>query len=264
MEVELGFNKRFGNLTLWSRLIVAHNENKVIFRDDGETLAPYLKKEGYAINQHTSLLNSGYIMQNWNDVYAAAPSQNDNGNQLPGYYELIDFNGDGLVRGVDDAAPIGYSTVPRNTGSLSVGANYKGFNFMMQFYGVNNVNRRVDVPNWSTNLTDVLFTNWANYWSKDNPNAEYPLPRLNAVGPGHGQLTLYDGSYLRLQAVELGYTFNSGWITKIGIDRLKIYLSGNDLFLWSHLPDDRDVGSISQSNAYPRMKRYNLGIELSF
>ena len=54
-------------------------------------------------------------------------------------------------------------------------------------------------------------------------------------------------------------------IKKIGLNRFKIFLNGNNLWVWSRMPDDREsnfagTGSASQG-AYPTVRRFNLGIK---
>ena len=267
-EIELRIDKRLPNLRLWSTLAISHNENKVIFRDDGQLLPDYRKQAGFPIGQQKRALHTGYIMQNWDDVYASIPTETLNDNKLPGYYDLIDFNADGIYKGADDGSiPIGYAETPQNIYTWTLGANYKGFNFMMQFYGVNNTNRWIGNNNWR-DYTATLYAEFADYWSKDNPDAYAYLPRFRSQGPSYGHWNLYDGSYVRLRAAEIGYTVSkANWITRAGIDRFRIYLSGNDLFFWSRMIDDRETTFSSGSDttgAYPRMKYYNLGFELTF
>ena len=259
-EIELGINKNFQQIHLWGKIFVAHNQNKIIFRDDAPLAPDYQKQAGYAVDQQRSVINSGTIYQNWDEVYASVPYDVADNEKLPGYYDLIDFNGDGKI---DDAdrAPVGYSEVPQNTANLSLGADYKGWSFMIQFYGVNNVSRTITLQNFRDN-TDVLFDYVANYWSKDNPTGSY-LPRWQTNRGNLGNFFQYDGSYLKLRAVELAYTFDKGeWLRKTGISNLKLFLQGNDLFFWSKMPEARETGG--SSGAYPLLKRINLGIELSF
>ena len=56
----------------------------------------------------------------------------------------------------------------------------------------------------------------------------------------YGTQWIYDASYIRLKNVEVAYTWNSGWIKKLGLSNLKVYLNGNNLWLWTRMPDDRE------------------------
>ena len=76
---------------------------------------------------------------------------------------------------------------------------------------------------------------------------------------------MFDGSYVRLKNAEVAYTFNSGWIKGLGLNALRVFINGNNLWVWSRMPDDREsnfAGAGSQG-AYPTVRRYNLGIRFS-
>jgi TonB-linked SusC/RagA family outer membrane protein len=266
-EIELAFNKKLTtNIGVWSNLSISHNENKIIDRDDPPLQYNYLKAAGYPIGQQKRTLKTDFY-NNWDEVYASVPTESADLQKLPGYYNLIDFNADGIIKSSDDTPPVGYSEIPQNSASLSLGANYKGFTFMVQFYGVNNANRYVGFDNYSSD-TDILYAHVADYWSKTNPNASSFLPRWKTQAENIGDYFLYDASYLRLRTLEVAYSFNDlAWVKKAGFSNLRLSLNGNNLFFWSALPDDREqtyTGGNATEGAYPTVKRINLGLELTF
>jgi len=265
-EVEVGVFKNIEQFSLWGKIFFARNNNKIVFKDDPPLKESYQKQEGYTVDQIRTQINTGSILQNWDEVYGATRFENNNNERMPGYYDIIDFNADGVIDAADKA-PYGYSEVPQNSLNLTLGVNYKGWSFMIQFYGVNNCNREILYNNWRDD-TDVLFSHASDYWSKYNTNANSHLPgyKLNTGYLGH--FYVYDGSYLKLRSTELAYTFtNAEWIKKIGVSNMRLFLQGNDLFLWSRMPEARETASRSSgtlSGAYPMVKRIHLGFELSF
>lgn len=266
-ELEFGLDKNFGSdFGVWSTLSISHNQNEIFERDDPPLQFDYLKAKGYPIGQQKSLVKTEFY-DNWDEVYASIPTENNDGQKLPGYYDLLDFNGDGIIKTSEDTPPVGYSEIPQNTASLSIGANYKGLSFMVQLYAVNNANRYIPFDNYANN-TDILFGNVANYWSKDNPNASSFLPRWKTQGENIGDYYMYDASFIRLRTVELSYALsNLSWVKKAGFTNLRIFVNGNNLGFWSDLPDDREQtysGGSATEGAYPTTKRINLGIELTF
>ena len=75
-----------------------------------------------------------------------------------------------------------------------------------------------------------------------------------------------DGSYIRLKNIEIAYTWTDGWIKKLGLNDLKFYVSGNNLWLWTRMPDDRESNFSSYggaTGAYPTMKRINFGVKFN-
>lgn len=266
-ELELGFNKRFNkDVNVWSNLAITHNENKVIFRDDPPLQYDYLKNAGYPIGQNRSLLRAGFY-NNWDEVYASVPTENNDLSKLPGYYNLVDFNADGIIKNSEDTPPIGYSNVPQNTANLTVGFSFKRFSAFAQLYGVNNVNRVVPANNFSDHLP-VLFEHVRDYWSKDNQDATSFLPRWRTQAQNIGDYYLYDTSSIRLRTAEISYSLTGmKWLENSGISDFRIFVNGNNLFYWSRLPDDREdtySGGGAGQGAYPTMRRINLGIDLSF
>jgi hypothetical protein len=77
---------------------------------------------------------------------------------------------------------------------------------------------------------------------------------------------LYDGSFVRLKNAEISYTFKGDFIKKSGMNAFRIYLNGDNLLLWTKMPDDREsnFGTSSSSGAYPTVRRFNLGIDITF
>ena len=266
-EIELKINKRFrGDYRLWANIAYSHNENKIIYKDDPYYKAAYLKKEGYSINQMTTQVRTGFY-NNWDEVYASVPTETNDNQKLPGYYNLLDFNGDGVINS-NDVVPYGYSGVPQNTCNLTLGFDYKQFSIMAQLYGVTNASRSVPMTNFMIQ-EDVVFSHVADYWSKDNQDATSFLPRWRTSGQNIGDYYLYDASYLRLKTVELAYTFDKKqiWLKKAGLSSLRIFINGNNLFFWSDLPDDREsnlYGGSASNGTYPTVKRINFGIDMNF
>jgi hypothetical protein len=266
-ELMAGFNKDISrDLRIWADFSFAHNENKIIDRDDLPLQFDHLKQKGFPIGQQRSLLKTEFY-DNWDEVYASVPTENNDLAKLPGYYDLVDFNADGLIKSSEDTPPIGYSEIPQNTANLTIGGAFKGLSLMIQFYGVNNANRQINFNNF-VNDTDVLFEHVNDYWSKDNPDATSFLPRWKTQAENIGDYYQYDASYIRLKVMELAYSFNnSAWAKRAGFSNLRLFLNGNNLFFWSNLPDDREQtysGGSATEGAYPTVKRINVGIDLTF
>ncbi len=263
-EFELRFNKTLSNdLRLWANASITHAENIVIKRADPDLKPDYQKAAGYALGQNTSYISSGYI-NNYDELYGSPNHDINNSSRLPGDYNIIDFNCDGVID-TNDKAPNEYTGTPQNTFNAIFGFDYHGWNFFAQFYGVNNVSRYVNLASFSHG--DNVY-NLGSWWSAENPDAHMTSPRYySSVSPySEGTQYLYDGSFIRLKNVELGYTFNKTQLNKIGLEALKLYVNGNNLWLWTRMPDDREsnyAGSAS-TGAYPTMRRFNLGCKLTF
>ena len=269
-EIELRFNKVLANqMRFWANMSMTHAVNKIKVKDDAKMLPAYRKEAGYSIDQVRTYLDQG-MMQTYDDIYGAPKYDSNNNLKLPGDYYITDFNGDGIVDNVNDQVPYGFTGFPQNTYNATIGFEWKGFSCFAQFYGVTNVTRDVTMVSFA----DVMLANvydQGTWWSIDHNNADLVTPRFNAkLGNDrlyHGTQYLCDGSYIRLKNVEVAYTFTQPWVRKLGVKDLKVFVSGNNLWLWTRMPDDRESNFGGNHNAgngaYPTMKRINFGIKFN-
>ena len=262
-ELELRVEKTIANkVRLWGNFNMTHNKDKVIKKDDLALAPNYQKAEGYAIGQATAYLDNGFI-ETFDQVYGSPKHDVNDASKLPGDYYIVDFNSDGVID-TKDVAPVSYSSNPQNTYNATIGVEYKGFSCFAQFYGVTNVTRDVTLHSLTDYMDNVY--DLGDWWTKDS-DGDFTVPRWGStVSYNDGRKYLYDGSYIRLKNLEFAYTWNSGWIKKIGLSYLKLYVNGNNLWLWTRMPDDREanLGGGGFLGAYPTVKRYNFGIKVSF
>ncbi|MDR1370879.1 MAG: TonB-dependent receptor [Dysgonamonadaceae bacterium] len=266
-EIDLKFNYKFNNgLRLWATANMTHAKDKILDADDPALYYDYQKKQDKQIGQAYSYIDHGYY-NTWDELYASTIQNTNDNHKMPGNYYIVDYNGDGLID-KDDNIPYGFPDRPQNTYNSTLGFEWKGFGAFIQFYGVNNVTRQVVFTSFPNNRLNIAYDQ-GSYWTKDNTGPDVPLPRrlTGKDDSMYGSLYMYDGSYIRLKNAEIAYTFDSGWIKKLGLQSLRIYANGNNLWLWTRMPDDREsnfaaTGWASQG-AYPTVRRYNLGINIT-
>lgn len=263
-EVEVRFSKNINrNMRVWANFSMTHAANKIIDRDDPALKPAYQKQAGYVIGQTHSYLDKGFL-NSFDDIYGSPSHDVNDASRLPGDYYIVDFNGDGVVDN-KDSVPYGYSGTPQNTYNATIGFEWKGFSCFAQFYGVTNVTREVSLVSFGNHIDNVY--NIGDWWSGETGTGDILIPRWYSTVSGYSNGTqyLYDGSYIRLKNVELAYTFTNGWIKKLGLSYMKLYLNGNNLWVWSRMPDDREsnFSGGSGSGAYPTMRRFNFGVRFS-
>jgi len=268
LEVELRLNKQINkDLRLWGNIAYTHAKDLVIERDDPELKPAYMKQAGYAIGQPKYYVNAGYI-NNWDELYGSPAHDNLDNMRTPGSYVILDYDADGVISSKDNI-PYSYSRTPQNTFNTTLGFDYKGWGFFIQFYGVTNVTREAPYTSLEHSTRHTVYEYQGSYWTKDNQNADWPKLVFGAMQSAYATSTRYDfdASYLRLKNVELGYTFTDSqrWMHAAGIKSLKLYVNGNDLWLYTKMPDDRESnGAVaSYQSAYPTMKRLNFGLRVS-
>jgi TonB-linked SusC/RagA family outer membrane protein len=260
-ELVIRLNKQINkNLRLYGNFDMTHARNQVIYSNDPQLYDAYQKAAGKPVGQNYSTVTSGYY-NTWDQVYGSTQLNTYDAEKLPGNLNLIDYNGDGVINSKDQV-PYSYPSYPENTFSTTIGCDWKAFSLSVMFYGVNDVSRYVQLTSFSGSL-DVVYKQ-GTYWTKSDPNGNIPMPRWDShMNYGGSTLYLFDGSYLRLKNVQFAYTFKKEWLQKFGINSLKAYLNGEDLFLWTHMPDSREVNT-GGSTAYPLMKRITCGLNVTF
>ena len=262
-EVELRFNKVLNNgMRFWANTNYTYAHNKIILKDDPALIPSYRKAQGYSQGQFTSFIDNGFI-GTYDELYSTPERQSSDEAVLIGDHYIVDFNGDGVVDETNDRAPYGYTGNPEHTYNATIGWEWKGFSMFAQLYGVTGVTRDVGLTSFNNKLLTVYDN--GTWWNPVDGTGEVVVPRFTTqVAYNDGTQYLYDGSYFRLKNVEVAYTWTKGWIKKLGFSSLKIYLNGNNLFLITKMPDDREsnYGWSGGGGAYPTVRRYNFGFKL--
>ncbi|MDR1155715.1 MAG: TonB-dependent receptor [Bacteroidales bacterium] len=109
-------------------------------------------------------------------------------------------------------------------------------------------------------------------WSEDHPDAYYPrllgYIAANAELARPNTMYLQNVGYCKLRNLTVGYTLPHRLSGRIGVESLRIYASGENLFTWTGLKnkyiDPEETMVYSDARTYPMGKTYSFGIELSF
>ena len=168
---------------------------------------------------------------------------------------------DGVVD-TNDRTVIG-NPFPDFTYGFGLNAAYKGFDFSAFFQGVAGVDRVVmDYPTISGNVTTVFLDR---YSESANPNGNFPRLGNGDYNSQPSSFWLKDASYLRLKNIELGYSFKQEWIRKAKLERLRIYVSAQNILTITGI-DDYDpekYGTDTRGHAYPNAKTFSVGLNIT-
>ena len=263
-EFEVRFNKVLNNgMRFWANANYTYAHNEIIEKDDPALIPAYRKAEGYSQGQYTSFIDNGFI-GTYDELYSTPAREKDDSQVLIGDHYIVDFNGDGIVDETNDQAPYGYTGTPEHTYNATIGWEWKGWSCFAQLYGATGVTRDVGLTSFNNKLLTVYDNGL--WWNPVDRTGEVVVPRFTTqVSYNDGTQYLYDGSYFRLKNVEIAYTWTKGWIKKLGFTSLKLYVNGNNLFLITKMPDDREsnYGFSGGGGAYPTVRRYNFGFKLN-
>ena len=188
-----------------------------------------------------------------------------------GSFNFRDLNDDGVID-FNDQDFIG-SPHPDFTYSLNLTANYKNFDFTAFFRG----SQGNEIWQWNKIFTDFQFrsgvnrsTRVLNAWRPDNPTNELAEFNLNTANDNLQASTYYveDGSYLRIQTLQLGYT-----LPEInGIERIRVYLQGQNVFtITNYSGIDPEIGEngglelgVDRGSVYVIPRTFLLGLNVTF
>lgn len=193
----------------------------------------------------------------------------------PGDVKYVDVSGDGkLAWGQEtiydkegtDKTIIGNDT-PRYQFGVTLGAEYKNFDLEVFFQGIGKRDLFInDGQFWSLNNNQWQTPNkpQLDYWTPENTDAYYPAPNWNKwVNREKSTRYMQDGSYLRMKNITLGYNLPKSVLAKLGLTKLRLYVTGENLFTFTDLMDGYDPETIN-SLTYPITKKVALGLNLTF
>lgn len=206
---------------------------------------------------------------------SSAPTQDA---AAPGRFRYQDVNGDGKID-ASDRTFFGNPN-PKFTTGLNIGASYKNFDFLVFLYAsvgndvLNIIRSSTDFPQ----QFDVAISKDAVYnsWTPDRPNAKVPMLERSSNFSNTTFSSYYDesGSYLRCKTMVLGYTIPAAKLKKAGIEKLRVFIQGTNLFtvtkytgLDPELPGSNTSSTLFgiDGGAYPaNQKTFTAGVNVSF
>ncbi|RIW15874.1 TonB-dependent receptor [Algoriphagus lacus] len=254
----------------WSTdLLFTRNREEIISLPNGDDIAA-----GRFIGQPLT------VFYDWNKLGIWQTSEKDIAagfGDKPGEIKIQDTNGDNRINSLDRI--ILGSAVPDFSMGMTNRFNYKGFDFSFFIFArVGSMIRSAFHDNFNT-----LFGRYNNlavdYWTPNNPTNAYPRPNQNQEFPKYSSsMSYFNGTFLKVRNINLGYTFGSNVLEKIGLSSLRLYTSIQNPFIFSeyrkvHKGIDPEVfidgeqgveGGVVNSNVTPPVVQYTFGISAKF
>ena len=150
-----------------------------------------------------------------------------------GQIKVRDANNDGKIT-ADDRVLLG-SDVPSWTGGITNRFSYKGFDlsfFIFTRQGQMIVSKFHQNSNYLQGRYNQIKVD---YWTPDNITAKYPRPNFNQEFPAYNTAIMYyDGSFIKVRNINVGYTFPAKTAQKLGLSSLRLYASIQQPFIFSN------------------------------
>ena len=200
-------------------------------------------------------------------VYYGPQFSTEKGKLYPGMIWYVDRNGDGIISSgsqtVDNPGDLHIigNTTPRYRYTITANMSYKGFDLDLMFQGIGK--------------RDTWIPSSSSYWgggggSRDIYNQSWTPGRTDAKFPIYGTTLggrkqtgyLLDGSYFMLRQAVLGYTLPKALVNKVHLNKVRVFMSGHNLFSFTDIPKDYDPEYVSDS--YPPKRTVAFGLQVEF
>jgi TonB-linked SusC/RagA family outer membrane protein len=258
-ELMLTHRNTIRQLTYSVNANISFARSKIIFMDEVPPAEPYMEQTGHPLGSGLYYKSDGII--NTQEEYANYP--HGNGAQV-GDMMLVDLNKDGKITG-NDRYMTNSSPIPEYVIGLTTNLQYKGFDLLLYFQGQTNA--------WSydgglesfarTNLDNNTVFRATNRWTKDNQEGA-TMPRADAWQPGTTDFFLYDATFIRIKNLELGYSLGNNLSKRIGLNDVRVFVSGTNLLTWAKEITWRDPEINGSFGTYPPLRIINVGINVNF
>ncbi len=185
-----------------------------------------------------------------------------NGSLRPGDVKYIDINNDGVLNW-RDKVDLGAGSTPHWMYGLSGMFNYKNFDLSVLFQGAFGFTTNIGVINDSFFQTSIRYDL---RWTPENNDINSIIPRIGGSNSNFWASDFYNRktSYLRLKNISLGYNIPQDILSKIRLQKLRVYLAATNLFTISNVTKyGIDPEIPGQLRYYPQQRTISLGINLS-
>lgn len=284
-EFSLAYNGQVRDVAIRIGGNVSYSRSKFLQRYNPLFFNSWDQYRNSSVNRYTKIAWGYEVVgqfQSFEEINKYPVNIDGQGNRtlLPGDLIYKDFNNDGMINDYDQR-PIGYAggSLPNINYGLSIGLAYKGFDFTADFSGGAGYSWYQDwETRWAFQNDGNLNTIFTDRWHRTDMydlNSEwipgkYPANRFNESGhSNNNRMSSYwahNLKYLRARTIELGYSLPSHWISKVKMQRARIYANVYNLFSIDNLKEFELDPEVNDENGlqFPQSTVFNFGVNLSF
>lgn len=292
-ELSIGWRDKVGELGYGVKLNISDNQTRIDkYPNPTNSLSKYMAGELTGDIYGYTTIGIAKTQEEMDAHIASLPKggQTAIGSKWEaGDIMYADINGDGKIDNgsntlddMGDLKKIGNNT-PRFRTGITLDAQWKGFDFSMFWQGV--LKRDFDPGEnsmvfwgttgsgqwWSTSFKDHMDYFRAEDTASPlgaNVNAYYPRPLFNNKNHKTQTAYLQNAAYMRLKNLQLGDTLPKSLINKIGLQNVRVYVSGENLLTITGLSDtmDPETAGIGKQGGtvYPLSRVYSFGLSVNF
>ena len=282
IEVSLNYNHNFGKgWAMNASANFAYNKNKILDLGVDAQGNPVEYIANGNMRQAVGHQYNTFYMYHWTGKFFNSQEEADAftekyGNPfgkkfMAGDLIYADTNGDGKLNS-DDRIYESTSDMPKFTYSFTLGASWKNFDlstFWQGVAGTRHVFNR-EVLGEFVGDSGHPSTYWKNAWTEDNHNAK--MPRVFETSTSSSDMMvvmsdfwLWNTSYLRLKTLQFGYNLPKSLLSRVGIEKVRVFYSGENLLTIDALGFNQDPETTSErGSSYPLIRSHSIGINIVF
>lgn len=261
-----GFGELFYDLSAnisWSRAKWKYREEAEY--TDSDEIRLY-KQSGKWTDVQYGYVSDG-LFTSQAEIDALGYDQDGRGNESlrPGDIKYLDVNGDGKIDWRDQVN-IGKGTYPNWMYGINLNLYYRNFDITALFQGAFGYYTNIVLTRGTLVYPEEVYKL---RWTEDNNDRNALVPRLGgAATNGYTSDFWYKkAGYLRLKILSVGYNLPSKVLSKIKVEKARVYVSGTNLLTFDRLNKygvDPEAPSGQAGFYYPQMKTISFGVNISF
>ena len=276
-DFSLSHNNRVGDFSYGIKFMGSFAKRRwLLYSGDADNAPDYQKLTGKEVGSVIGFIDQG-LFQSQEEI-ENSPTMVGKSIRV-GDIKYLDRNGDGKVSYEQDRGYVGTSVYPKFTAGLSFNCEWKGIdlNFLLQgatgstialtgvYSGGIMDNTSMTKPFYHGGNSPFYLVE--NSWTPDNTDAYFPrLSLASSSNNAYSSTRWYrPGDYLRLKTLQLGYTLPAKITKKIGIQRVRVYVEGSNLFTLSHVGKyniDPELPSVN-NGYYPQQRVMSVGLNIT-
>jgi TonB-dependent starch-binding outer membrane protein SusC len=274
IEIKSIYKKNFGALAASFELNGSYNKNEVIKVNDdiegGQIFGPTNQTFSDVIGRTAVGTSIGaFYGFKTNGLFQSNTEVTDYKNKdgvvlqpdaVAGDIRFVDVNGDGVID-AKDRTLLG-SPVPKLTLGFNTSLAYKGFDMTIFLQGSAGMQVVQSITKTDFNGANRLASTLDRWTGPSTSNSE-PRFTFNDVNKNNrfSDRFVKDADYLRIKALQIGYTLPSSLLQKVKLTNVRIYVSGQNLFTFTkYIGFDPEIGATTQYQDQPT----SMGIDQGY